>query len=162
MTGRLSDLLPPLVIACDTCKRRGSYRVCGLIARFGPHARLEEIVQALTQSCPHQHRPGERRGNQYTSPGCLARIEPPRARPLPPPGHHHTLNHAVDEWLPDRISIAQHLALVTGPLAVAVYEAAIARDPHGRITLRQGARVIRRSFEEPQQDYPPGKWEPKP
>lgn len=166
MADRLADLLPPLVIVCTPCKRRGSYRVCRLIQRFGPHAGLASVIQALTQSCPHQHRPGERVGNQYTSPGCLAGIELPKSGP-PPLRHDTSLSDrraphfAVDEWLPGREAIAQELAHVSGlVLARAVYEAAVRLDPHAPITLRRGGHVVARSYEDPPAFLHSGKWEP--
>lgn len=168
MAGTLAELVPPLVIACTTCKRRGSYRVSRLVQRFGPHASLATVVQALTQSCPHQHRFGARRGNQYASPGCLARVEVGRAEGTALPhatslSARNGVHFAVDEWLPGREAIAQELAHVTrSALAQEVYRVAVQLDPHAPITLRRGAMVIRKSYDEPPVDLYPGKWEPKP
>ena len=60
---RLSDY--PYVVVHVTCtfcpRRRGRYRLARLAARFGPEAKLWDVLVALSESCPHRHA----RGNQY-------------------------------------------------------------------------------------------------
>ena len=157
---RLGALCPPLVVACEPCKRRGSYRTCRLIERFGADASLDDVRRALTRSCRWQRAAGLREGNQYV-PRCMARILPPASSA---PRHDTTLTgreitpYRVDEWLPDGVGIAQELALVSrAHLATLTFEAAVQLDPEGRITLSKGAQRMRATFEV-HQDLHPGRW----
>src|SRR5262245_15310103 len=60
-----------------------------------------------------------------------------------------TFSYRVDRWTDDGNSILDYVAAV-GDLAVAraAYRAACRRWPEAKISLRQGARVMERSWEE--------------
>jgi hypothetical protein len=62
----------------------------------------------------------------------------------------HTKTHfayRLDRWDDNGDSIMEHVAGIDDlEIAVACYWAACRRWPNGRITLRQGARVIERSW----------------
>lgn len=48
---RLGDIAGDrLAIDCATCRRHGSYRLDGLMARFGPEIATLDLLRALTAS----------------------------------------------------------------------------------------------------------------
>jgi hypothetical protein len=58
-----------------------------------------------------------------------------------------TFAYRVDRWTDDGNSILDYVAAVADlAIARAAYRAAIRRWPGGKITLRQGARVIEQSW----------------
>lgn len=97
MPPRKPDAVPNLAaypyvvvrVACTMCPHRtGSYRLARLAARFGPETPLEEVLRQLALDCPHQGRPGMRRGNKYV-PRCHAHfpdLERVSTPPDLPPG----------------------------------------------------------------------------
>lgn len=71
-------------IACETCKRRGSWSVARLAERHGAEIDLLDLLRLLTATCRWQRRPGDPAPRQYEV-RCLARFpdldddpEPPR------------------------------------------------------------------------------------
>ena len=66
--GRLRDY--PFVVVrvgCRTCPRVGRYRLATLAERFGAHASLADVLQALSANCPRQRpsHPGPACGAYY-------------------------------------------------------------------------------------------------
>jgi hypothetical protein len=58
-----------------------------------------------------------------------------------------TFTYRVDRWTDDGNSILDYVAAVADlAVARAAYRAAVRRWPGGKITLRQGARVVERSW----------------
>jgi hypothetical protein len=58
-----------------------------------------------------------------------------------------TFNYRIDRWADDGNSIQDYVAGVTDfAVAKATYRAACRRWPNDKISLRQGARVIERSW----------------
>lgn len=47
-----------LAIDYATCGRHGSYRLDGLMERFGPEISTHQLLRALTASCRRQPKPG--------------------------------------------------------------------------------------------------------
>lgn len=39
-------------IACDACRRKGSYRLARLADRFGAEASLDDVLKQLSADCP--------------------------------------------------------------------------------------------------------------
>lgn len=144
----LRSLAPPLILACEPCRRRGCYRVAHLMARFGADATLEAVRLALITDCRWHRDPRLRQGNQYV-PRCQARFLdyriPPNARK---DDQRLSLGRGaiwrIDEWLPGREGIARELAHVSDlKLAHRTFDAAVDLDPHAPITLRQGSHLMR-------------------
>ena len=120
-----------LAIDCATCRRHGSYRLDGLMARFGPEIATLDLLRALTASCRHQRDPGAKVARKYES-QCLATLrltKMPALEPPVPPGQ----PFAIEVW-DTRGRIELRLGVIY-PLdgAIAAFEA---------VTLRQGARVL--------------------
>lgn len=55
-------------IACTDCNRQGSYRLARLAAKFGPEAKLEDVLARLASDCPHW------RPRHPVREGCKARF----------------------------------------------------------------------------------------
>ncbi len=145
--GRLGDLPPPgwVVVACDPCTRRGCYQVARLLKRFGPDIETLDLLRALTASCRHQHPPGSGKPRKYV-PACLATIaEPAWRRPDPVALPVPTASpYTVETWT-EASSIEMHLGTVYRlDMAVAAFEVACGFWPDSEITVRQGARIVRR------------------
>ncbi len=140
---RLGDVSGDRVrVECATCKRQGSYRVSGLIERYGADIRQIDLLRHLTASCRYQRSPGTAAPRKY-EPGCMARIDLPKPaslEPPVPPGSPFT----IEIW-GERGRIEMRLAVIY-PLdgAVAAFEAVEGAYPHSEITLRQGIRVVRK------------------
>ena len=65
---RLGDIAGDrLAIDCATCRRHGSYRLDGLLARFGPEIATLDLLRALTATCRHQRDPGAKAARKYES-----------------------------------------------------------------------------------------------
>lgn len=84
MDQRLSNFPWVVVrIGCRTCKRRGSYRLARLAAKYGPDAPLDHVLEALTADCAVRHeRRGKRREDEFV---CRARYVDLDRIPPPPP-----------------------------------------------------------------------------
>src|SRR4051812_23429353 len=88
--GHLRDY--PFVVVrlgCRTCPRLGRYRLATLAERFGAHASLADLRQALSASCPRQQcgsHPGPACGAYYPDlpprwpPDLPAAMQPQRLR----------------------------------------------------------------------------------
>src|SRR5215510_9297355 len=59
-----------------------------------------------------------------------------------------TFSYRVDRWTDDGNSILDYVAAVGDAVARAAYRAACRRWPEAKISLRQGTRVMERSWEE--------------
>jgi hypothetical protein len=72
-------------IACDRCKRRGSYRLARLAAKFGPEAPMDYVLDKVAFDCPAR---GDRRGRRREDENiCHARfidLDHPAPPDLPP------------------------------------------------------------------------------
>ncbi|MFB0491808.1 hypothetical protein ABIE45_004394 [Methylobacterium sp. OAE515] len=73
-----------LAVDCATCRRHGSYRLDGLMARFGPEIATLDLLRALTATCRHQRGPGAKVTRKYES-HCLAALRLPKAVSLGAP-----------------------------------------------------------------------------
>ena len=129
-----------LAIDCATCRRHGSYRLDGLMARFGPEIATLDLLRALTASCRHQRYPGAKVARKYES-QCLATLrltKMPALEPPVPPGQ----PFAIEVW-DTRGRIELRLGVIY-PLdgAIAAFEAVKDAYPRDEVTLRQGARVL--------------------
>lgn len=70
-------------VACDFCsKRKGSYRLARLAAKFGPETPLAVVLARIAFDCPYRGNE-HRHTNQYV-PQCHAHF-PDLARPIPRP-----------------------------------------------------------------------------
>ncbi|QGY01481.1 hypothetical protein MMSR116_05875 [Methylobacterium mesophilicum SR1.6/6] len=143
MAGTLGDIAGDrLTVDCATCRRHGSYRLDGLMQRFGPEISTLDLLRALTTSCRHQRGPGSKVARKYET-QCLATLRLPKAVSLEapvPPG----TPFAIEVW-DARGRIEMRLAVIY-PLAgaLAAFEAVQAAYPQSEVTLRQAARVVRR------------------
>lgn len=66
-------------IGCNRCKRRGSYRLARLAAKFGPEITMDELLLRLSYDCPW--RDGKRYKGQYINCGAFL---PDLDRTVPP------------------------------------------------------------------------------
>lgn len=73
-----------LTVQCTSCHRRGTYSVARLAVRFGSEVDLDDLLRALTASCPWQRPPGARDPRKYEA-RCLAAL-PGLVAPQPPAG----------------------------------------------------------------------------
>ncbi|APT31950.1 hypothetical protein MCBMB27_02659 [Methylobacterium phyllosphaerae] len=130
-----------LAIDCATCRRHGSYRLDGLMQRFGPEISTLDLLRALTASCRHQRGPGAKVARKYES-QCLATLRLPKAVSLEPPVPPGT-PFAIEVW-DERGRVEMRLAVIY-PLdgAIAAFEAVQAAYPKNEVTLRQACRVVR-------------------
>ena len=131
-----------LAINCATCRRHGSYRLDGLMARFGPEISTLDLLRALTASCRHQRGVGAKVARKYES-QCLATLRLPKVISLEPPVPPGT-PFAIEVW-DERGRVEMRLAVIY-PLdgAIAAFEAVERFYPSSEVTLRQAARVVRR------------------
>ncbi|GJE51608.1 hypothetical protein GOFOIKOB_4669 [Methylobacterium tardum] len=140
---RLGDIAGDrLAIDCATCRRHGSYRLDGLLARFGPEIATLDLLRALTATCRHQRDPGAKAARKYES-QCLATLRLPKLpdlEPPVPPGR----PFAIEVW-DARGRVELRLGVIY-PLdgAIAAFEAVKGAYPRDEVTLRQGARVLYR------------------
>lgn len=138
---RLGDIAGDrLAIDCATCRRHGSYRLDGLMARFGPEIATLDLLRALTASCRHQRDPGAKVARQDES-QCLATLRLPKLPDLDPPVPPGR-PFAIEVW-DTRGRIELRLGVIY-PLdgARAAFEAVKDAYPRDEVTLRQGARVL--------------------
>ena len=129
-----------LAIDCATCSRHGSFRLDGLMQRFGPEISTLDLLRALTASYRHQRGPGAKVARKYES-QCLATLRLPKAVSLVapvPPG----TPFAIEVW-DERGRVELRLGMIY-PLdgAIAAFEAAEVY-PRSEVTLRQACRVVR-------------------
>jgi hypothetical protein len=131
-----------LAIDCATCRRHGSYRLDGLMRRFGPEVSTLDLLRALTASCRHQRGLGAKVARKYES-ECLATLRLPKAPSLEPAVSPGT-PVAIEVWH-ERGRVEMRLAVIY-PLdgALAAFEAVKAAFPKSEVTLRQACRVVRR------------------
>lgn len=140
---RLGDVSGDRVrVECTTCRRRGSYRVFGLIERYGADITHVDLLRHLTASCRFQRTPGAAAARKYEA-GCVAKLDLPKPASLEapvPPGRPFT----IEVW-DERGRVEMRLAVIY-PLdgAVAAYEAVEGAYPNNEITLRQGIRIVRK------------------
>lgn len=129
-----------LAIDCATCRRHGSYRLDGLMKRFGSEISTLDLLRTLTASCRHQRGPGAKVGRKYES-QCLATLRLPKAPSLEPPVPPGT-PFAIEVW-DERGRVELRLAVIY-PLdgALAAFEALKDAHPRNEITLRQACRVL--------------------
>jgi hypothetical protein len=73
-----------LGVACIACRRHGSYRLDGLMQRFGPEISTLDLLRALATVCRHQRGLGAKVARRYES-QCLATLRLPKALSLEPP-----------------------------------------------------------------------------
>lgn len=143
MAQKLGDIAGDrLAIDCAPCRRHGSYRLDGLMQRFGPDIPILDVLRTLTASCRRQRDPGAKAARKYES-QCLATLRLPRAASLEapvPPG----TPFAIEVW-DERGRVEMRLGVIY-PLdgALAAFEAVKAAYPRSEVTLRQAARVVRR------------------
>lgn len=83
MDERLSNFPWVVVrIGCRACRRRGSYRLARLAAKYGPDAPLNHVLEALTVDCAVRH---DRRSGRRDDEGiCRARFVDLEGTPPPP------------------------------------------------------------------------------
>jgi hypothetical protein len=98
MDDRLSNFPWVVVrIGCRTCRRRGSYRLARLAAKFGPDAPMDHVLEALTVDCAVRD---DRRGRRRDDEGvCRARYVDLDQTPPPPPDLPPALRPPVDRKL---------------------------------------------------------------
>lgn len=140
---RLGDVSGERVrVECTTCKRQGSYRVSGLIERYGADISQIDLVRHLTASCRYQRPPGAAVPRKY-EPACMATIDLPKPASLEPPVPPDS-PFTIEVW-GERGRIEMRLAVIY-PLdgAVAAFEAVEGAYPQNEITLRQCIRVVRK------------------
>lgn len=91
---RLGDVSSDRVrVECATCRRRGSYRVSGLIERYSADITHVDLLRLLTASCQFQRTPGAAAPRKYEA-GCMAKLDlpkPPSLEPPVPPGPPFTI-----------------------------------------------------------------------
>jgi hypothetical protein len=71
-------------ITCVLCARRGVYRLARLAARFGPDARLVDVLDEFAKDCPYARKPWQRPPRKYEA-RCGARFQDVEAATRPPP-----------------------------------------------------------------------------
>ncbi|AYO82691.1 hypothetical protein [Methylobacterium brachiatum] len=130
-----------ITVECPTCKRYGSYRIAGLIERFGPKITGPELLSALTASCRYRGTVGA--SADHAGSACIASLNAPKPaslEPPVPPGSPFT----IEVW-DERGRVEMRLAVIY-PLdgAVGAYAAVEGAYLHSEITLRQGIRVVRK------------------
>ncbi|MHB2209171.1 hypothetical protein [Methylobacterium sp. CM6257] len=141
MVQRLGDIAGDrLAIDCAPCRRHGSYRLDGLMARFGPEIATRDLLRALTASCRHQRGPGAKVARPYEH-QCLATLRLPKAVSLEPPVPPGT-PFAIEVW-DERGRVELRLGVIY-PLDGARAAFAAVKDayPNNEVTLRQAARVV--------------------
>lgn len=141
LSRRLGDIAGDrLAIDCATCRRHGSYRLDGLMARFGPEIATLDLLRALTATCRHQREPGATVARTYES-QCLATLRLPKMPSLDPPVPPGT-PFAIEVW-DARGRVELRLGIIY-PLdgARAAFEAVKDAYPRDEVTLRQAARVL--------------------
>lgn len=67
-----------------TCKRQGSYRISGLIERYGADIGHLDLLRHVTASCRYQRLLGAAASRKYET-GYMARIDLPKPASLEPP-----------------------------------------------------------------------------
>ena len=142
--GRLGNVQSGRVwVDCASCKRSGRYSVASLLSQYGPDISSVDLLRHLTASCRHQRPPGSPPARKYEH-LCLAGITLPTYRvtnaPVPP-GTPYT----IEVW--DRIGrkLEMHLATIYPlSMAIAAFDAACLDWPTNEVTLRDGARVVRK------------------
>ncbi|MEA1835206.1 hypothetical protein U8607_24270 [Methylobacterium durans] len=140
---RLRDIRAErLIVECCSCRRSGSYRIAGLVVRFGADISQLDLLAALTASCRHQSRPGSTAPRKYEV-NCQARLI------LPPSGEEamQTLSGArpvtIEIWRPNGRGIQWHAASIWNlSLAHEVFETAVKIWLASLMTLRQGIRIV--------------------
>ena len=142
--GRLGDVQPGRVwIDCASCKRSGRYSLVNLLERFGPDISTVDLLRHLTASCRYQRAPGAPAARKYEH-LCLAAItlpQPVKQIPPVPPGSPYT----IEIWKGAGTGIELHLATVYPlSLAIAAFEIACQEWPTHFVTLRDGARIVRK------------------
>ena len=142
--GRLGTVQPGRVwVDCASCKRSGRYSVANLLEQYGPDISTVDLLRHLTASCRYQRAPGTPSARKYET-ICLAAITLPKHRMINapvPPGTPYT----IEVW--DRIGrkLEMHLATIYPlSMAIAAFEAACLDWPTNEVTLRDGARVVRK------------------
>lgn len=152
---RLQDLRGKSVrVLCGPCGKNRTYPTAHLCRVLGPETAVSDALLRITRRCPYQRRVGSRRPNGLGS-HCQAGIELEAAdaqaegpdlgvsgagflRPLSFPPYR------VETWDKGG-SLTGELALITDlVLANGVFELARVQHPDGRVTLRQGGRLMDR------------------
>ncbi|MER2266449.1 hypothetical protein [Methylobacterium oxalidis] len=141
---RLRDIRAErLLVACTSCRRTGSYRIAGLLQRFGGDIRQRDLLAALTASCRYQRGPEAAAPRKYEV-QCQARLILPDAaleEAALPAGR----PFMIEVWKPGASGVQCHIATIWNlDLARAAFATATEIWPEEPLTLRQGIRIIRK------------------
>lgn len=130
-----------IAVECLACKRRGSFSVARLKARYGLDTSDLDLLRSLTSSCRYQQAPGSAAPRKYEV-ACEARLViPPPPEPEAPAESYPPFT--IEIW--DGCRIEKCVAAIWGlDLARRVFEIAVEIWPDRHLTLRQRARVIRK------------------